>query len=122
EGDPLLLIVDDDEDRIQKVRAAAHAKGYKALVALNSEEGLTLARRYPPRAVFANLGLSQLEGWRALDLLKHDPQFRHVPVHVIGPAEEGRQAMRWGAVSFAPPESGKRLSLAGLDALIEFAE
>jgi CheY-like chemotaxis protein len=42
-----------------------------------------------------------MDGWTVLDHLKHHPDTRHIPVHIVTGADDGRQnALRAGAVAF----------------------
>jgi len=41
-----------------------------------------------------------MDGWALLDLLKHDPRTRHVPIHVISIDDQKRRGLRAGAFGF----------------------
>ncbi len=51
-----------------------------------------MARKLQPSAITLDLGLSDIDGFVLLDLLKHDPETAHIPVHVIS----GRRPQRVG--------------------------
>jgi len=48
-----------------------------------------MARQFKP-AIMLDIRLPGMDGWTVLDRLKHDPNTRHIPVHMIS-VELGRQ-------------------------------
>jgi CheY-like chemotaxis protein len=84
------------------VLEVAHERGFKGIVALRGDIGLALAREYRPDAVILDLTLPGLDGRTVLERLKHDPETRHIPVHVVSePGSDGRRdALRAGAVAY----------------------
>jgi CheY-like chemotaxis protein len=56
-----------------------------------------MVRKLQPSAITLDLGLSDIDGFVLLDLLKHDPESMHVPVHVISGAEKVARALDLGA-------------------------
>ncbi len=75
---------------------AAHEHGYKALVATRGDMGLAMARKFRPSAVLLDIGLPDTTGWSVLDQLQHDPDLRHVPVHVLSIYEDRRRGLELG--------------------------
>src|SRR5206468_1292941 len=99
--DRFVLIVEDDEDFARTVLEVARGRGFKGIVALRGDVGLALAHEYKPDAIVLDMQLPGMVGWSVLDHLKHHPDTRHIPVHVVTGAENGRQnALRAGAVAF----------------------
>jgi CheY-like chemotaxis protein len=41
-----------------------------------------------------------MDGWVILDRLKHDPDTRHIPVHIISAMDEERRSLECGALAF----------------------
>jgi CheY-like chemotaxis protein len=41
-----------------------------------------------------------MDGWALLDLLKHDPRTRHVPIHVISVDDQKKRGLKAGAFGF----------------------
>jgi signal transduction histidine kinase/DNA-binding response OmpR family regulator/HAMP domain-containing protein len=97
--DKVLLIVDDDLRFTRTLLDAGHARGFKGLIALRGATALHLARRFKPAAVTLDIGLPDLDGWKVLDALKHDPSTRHIPVHVISVDDRLQKALELGAVA-----------------------
>jgi CheY-like chemotaxis protein len=44
--------------------------------------------------------LPVMDGWTVLDRLKHHPETRHIPVHIVSGADGRHNALRAGAVAF----------------------
>jgi CheY-like chemotaxis protein/signal transduction histidine kinase len=100
DGDAVLLIIEDDRNFAYVLADCAREKNFKVVVAGTAGAGIALARRIKPAAITLDLHLPDSDGRVVLDLLKHDPGTRHIPVHVISVAAEGERALRQGAVSF----------------------
>jgi CheY-like chemotaxis protein/CHASE3 domain sensor protein len=100
EGDPVLLIIEDDRNFAYVLADCARERNFKVVVAGTAGAGIALARRIKPSAITLDLHLPDSDGRVVLDLLKHDPGTRHIPVHVISVAAEGERSLRQGAVSF----------------------
>jgi CheY-like chemotaxis protein/signal transduction histidine kinase len=100
-GDRVLLIIDDDPPFAKILLELARENGFRGVVALRGDTGLTLARELRPDAITLDLRLPVVDGWGILDRLKHDPRTRHIPVHLISAVEEGRQrGLRLGAMAY----------------------
>jgi len=101
EGDRVVLIVEDDPDFARTVLEVARTRDFKGIVALRGDAGLALAREYKPDAIVLDVQLPVMDGMTVLDHLKRHPDTRHIPVHIVTAADDGRQtALRAGAVAF----------------------
>jgi len=100
EGERPVLIVEDDRSYARMLLEAARAKGFKALVAHDGSEALSLARKYDLAAVTLDVFLPDMLGWTVLNQLKHDPATRHIPVQVLTIEEERQYGLERGAFSF----------------------
>jgi CheY-like chemotaxis protein len=96
-GDRVVLIVGDDNALAKTFLDVARQKGFRGVVASRADAALALARRYRPDAVTLDIQLEGTEGWRVLDRLKHNPDTRHIPVHIISGADERQRALKQGA-------------------------
>ena len=99
-GDRTLLIVEDDVNFARILLELAREKGFKGIVATSGEEGWVLARRFKPDAITLDICLPEMDGWTVLDLLKHEPTTRHIPVHIISVEEESQRSLHSGAIAY----------------------
>jgi CheY-like chemotaxis protein/signal transduction histidine kinase/HAMP domain-containing protein len=100
QGDPVLLVVEDDVTFARILVEMAHERGLKALIALRGNTALTLAREFRPNAITLDITLPDMAGWAILDRLKHDPVTRHIPVHIISGDENRRRGLALGAMTY----------------------
>ncbi len=100
-GDRSILIIEDDVRFAAALARQCREQGFKVLAATTGEEGIDLARRFHPGGILLDLKLPGIDGWRALELLKEDPETRHIPVHIASAQErEAAAARRKGAIGF----------------------
>ena len=95
--EPFVLIVEDDPTFATILLDAAHEAGLKGVVSTAGAGTLAMARKLQPGAITLDLGLSDIDGFVLLDLLKHDPDTRDMPIHVISGADRSGAAMGMGA-------------------------
>ncbi len=99
-GDRVLLIVEDDVNFARILLDMAQQQGFKVITAQTGSTGLMLAQQFQPSAVLLDIRLPEMDGWTVLDRLKHDPNTRHIPVHIMT-IEEGRQrGLQLGAIAY----------------------
>jgi CheY-like chemotaxis protein len=113
--DRVVLIVEDEPRYAKMLLEAAHGKGFKALVAHNGEDALSLARKFRPDAITLDVFLPDMLGWTVLNQLKHDPATRHIPVQVLTVEEERQYGLERGAFSFMTKPS----SVEGLQSVFD---
>jgi CheY-like chemotaxis protein/signal transduction histidine kinase/HAMP domain-containing protein len=97
--DRVVLIIENDASFARVLLGQAHDSGFKGLIAMDGVNGLALARKYLPHAITLDIGLPDSDGWKILDILKHDPQTRHIPVHVISVDEHAQRSLEGGAIA-----------------------
>jgi HAMP domain-containing protein/signal transduction histidine kinase/DNA-binding response OmpR family regulator len=95
--DAFVLIVEDDPTFASILLDLARAAGLKGVVSTAGAGTLAMARKLQPDAITLDLGLSDIDGFVLLDLLKHDPQTAHVPIHVISGADRLGSVIDMGA-------------------------
>jgi CheY-like chemotaxis protein len=77
---------------------AARERGLKGVVSMAGSGTLAMIRKLRPGAITLDLGLSDIDGIVLLDLLRHDPESRDIPVYVISDADRADHALTLGAV------------------------
>ncbi len=113
--DNLILIVEDDLRFAKILIEKSHVKGFKAIVATNYLEVFDFINRHMPIAITLDVKLPDTSGWKVLDLLRNDFNYRHIPIHLISGEENKILALQRGARSFHL----KPLDNKGLDQLYE---
>ena len=121
-GDRALLIVEDDVKFAHILLQLAREQGFKGLIALSGEAGLELARTFRPDAIMLDIRLPEMDGWTVLDRLKHDPNTRHIPVHIITVEEERQRGLQQGAIAFLQKPATREALDAALTMLKGFAD
>ncbi|HEY2064342.1 MAG TPA: response regulator, partial [Gemmatimonadaceae bacterium] len=99
-GDRAVLIIENDASFSKVLLEMAREKGFKGLVALDGEAGLKLAHAFEPDAITLDIDMPGMDGWAVLDRLKHHPQTRHIPVHIITGMHERQQGLKSGALAY----------------------
>jgi CheY-like chemotaxis protein len=110
-GDRVVLIVEDDSELARTELEVARERGFKGIVALRGDSGLALAHEFKPDAIILDMKLPVMDGWTVLDHLKHHPETRHIPVHIVSAGDGRQNALKAGAVAFVE----KPISKKGLD-------
>jgi CheY-like chemotaxis protein len=97
DGQPFVLIVEDDPTFAGVLLEIAHDAGLKGVISSAGAGTLAMVRKLKPGAITLDLGLSDIDGFVLLDLLRHDPESCEVPVFVISGAEQAAHALTLGA-------------------------
>lgn len=99
-NDKIVLIVEDDLRFGKILIEKAHKEGLKAIVAVSYIEVFDFINRYNPIAITLDVKLPDTSGWKVLELLRNDLNYRHIPIHLISGEENRSLALRRGARSF----------------------
>jgi CheY-like chemotaxis protein len=97
DGAPFVLIVEDDPTFAGVLLDIAHGESIKGVISSAGSGTLSLVRKLRPSAITLDLGLSDIDGFVLLDLLRHDPESSDIPVYVISGAEQAAHALTLGA-------------------------
>ena len=91
----------EDDLRFSKIIIdKAHEKNLKAIVATNYLEVFDFINRFSPVAITLDVKLPDTSGWKVIDLLRNDLNYRHIPIYVISGEENRILALKRGARSF----------------------
>ena len=96
-----ILVIEDDERFASILRDLAHELGFQCVVATTASAGLAAATRYRPGAILLDMHLPDQSGLSVLDMLKHNPDTRHIPVHVVSGKDYVQEALELGAIGYA---------------------
>ncbi|MBC7904750.1 MAG: response regulator, partial [Gemmatimonadaceae bacterium] len=98
--DKIVLIVEDDLRFGKIIVEKAHKYNLKAIVATTYIEVFDFINRFMPIAITLDVKLPDTSGWKVMDLLRNDLNYRHIPVHLISGEENRNLALKRGARSF----------------------
>jgi signal transduction histidine kinase/CheY-like chemotaxis protein len=96
-----VLVIEDDPAFADILYKLAREMRYRCLVGLTGGEGLQLATEFLPDAILLDMRLPDRSGLSVLQLLKDNPQTRHIPVHVVSSNDNGGEALTLGAIGYA---------------------
>jgi signal transduction histidine kinase/DNA-binding response OmpR family regulator/HAMP domain-containing protein len=106
-GDRVVLIIEDDPKFASVLLDLVRDSGFKGVVALDARTALVLVKEVLPDAITLDLRLPDMDGWAVLDLLKHDPEVRHIPVNVISVADHIHRCFHMGALGVVQKPAAK---------------
>jgi signal transduction histidine kinase/DNA-binding response OmpR family regulator len=100
DNDKFILIIEDDDKFASIVKDEANSIGLKALIALNGDDGIEMAKKYIPSGIILDMNLPVMDGWDVLKILKDNVHTRHIPVKIISADEPNIATQRMGAVEY----------------------
>jgi len=106
-GDLVVLIVEDDQKFASTLLEVARESGFKGVIASDGGAALAMVEDLSPDAVTLDLRLPDMEGWAVLDMLKHNPETRHIPVSVISVEERMQKYLHMGALGVVHKPAAK---------------
>ncbi|HUF82295.1 MAG TPA: response regulator, partial [Burkholderiales bacterium] len=121
-GDRVVLIVEDDPKFSAVLLDLVRDSGFKGVTALDAQTALILVKEVMPDAITLDLRLPDMDGWAMLDLLKHDPDVRHIPVNVISVADDIHRSFHMGALGVVQKPAAKAALQEALVRTREFIE
>jgi signal transduction histidine kinase/CheY-like chemotaxis protein len=113
-GQPLVLVIDDDPAVADLVRRMLAREGYRVEGARSGEEGVELARRLKPMAVTLDVLMPEMDGWSVLRELKADPALREIPVIMLTMVDDHERGYALGASQFLTKPLDRETLLAAL--------
>jgi len=83
EGEPLVLVADDDEDIRSLVTFRLEKSGYRVLVACDGEEALALALEHTPDLAVLDVMMPKLDGYEVTRRLRKEDATRAMPIILL---------------------------------------
>ncbi|MFT5452647.1 MAG: signal transduction histidine kinase/CheY-like chemotaxis protein/HAMP domain-containing protein [Enterobacterales bacterium] len=96
--DIVILVVEDDTVFANIIVEGIHKLGHKAIVALDGNTAISMARKYMPSAIILDIVLPILNGMEVLRILKSDVKTRHIPIKILSSTEPQTIAKKLGAI------------------------
>lgn len=75
-----ILLVEDNEMNRDMLSRRLTRKGYEVLIAVDGAEGVSMAKTKVPDLILMDMSLPVLDGWRATEQIKADPETKMIPV------------------------------------------
>jgi CheY-like chemotaxis protein len=116
---PPILVVDDNLDNAEIVRAYLATRGYPITVATSGEQALALFETVKPALVLLDVMMPGRDGWEVCRIMKQHPQLgkavRVIMVTALNEMEDKREALQTGADDYV----AKPFDLATLAATVQ---
>jgi len=100
--DKIMLIIEDDLILAKSLKDKCYDSGFKCLVAGTGENGLYLTERYKPDAIILDIMLPGIDGYKVLDIIKQNPETRHIPIQMMSSIDNDIDILKKGAIGFLP--------------------
>jgi two-component system, cell cycle response regulator DivK len=77
---PKILLVEDNEMNRDMLSRRLERRGYRVAIALDGEQGVSMAGSEAPDLILMDMSLPVLDGWKAARRLKAAPETRAIPI------------------------------------------
>jgi CheY-like chemotaxis protein len=77
---PRLLYVEDNELNRDMLSRRLRRRGYEVLIAVDGEQGLSMAASEKPDLILMDMSLPVIDGWEATRRLKAVPDTKGIPI------------------------------------------
>ena len=99
-GQKTILVVEDDDNFRMSITEAARSYGFHPIEAGDGELALAILKAHAPSAILLDIKLPGISGLGILEMIKHMPHLRHIPVHMISGLDYQQNALRMGALGY----------------------
>ena len=96
-GEPLALIVEDDDGAAQWIKQQLQAEGFRTIRAATGEEGLVRAAKERPQLITLDIFLPSMDGWEFMRRVKASPDLADIPVVIISISDDLDHGISLGA-------------------------
>ena len=95
-----VLLIEDDAQAAELLRAQLRAAAYRVDVASSGETGLSAAGAHPPDAILLDVTLPGMDGWEVIRRLKADERLADIPVFFASILDERQAGLALGAEDY----------------------
>ena len=78
-----ILLIEDELEFRQAIRIRMEANGYEIVEAADGMAGLDAVRNQAPDLIILDVMLPKMDGFKVAQLLKSDPQYKHIPLVIL---------------------------------------
>jgi CheY-like chemotaxis protein len=75
-----ILLVEDNEMNRDMLSRRLKKRGHEVVIAVNGQEGVTMASSEAPEIILLDMSLPVMDGWEAARILKADAATRSIPI------------------------------------------
>jgi two-component system, cell cycle response regulator DivK len=75
-----ILLVEDDEMNRDMLSRRLERRGYQLIIAVDGEQGVTMAKTEAPDLILMDMSLPVLDGWEATRKLKGAAETKEIPI------------------------------------------
>lgn len=113
-----ILVIDDDKDLAEAIKAVLEYEGYVVLHSQSGREGIELAKKFEPQLILLDIMMPEMDGSDTLDAIKEEDRLKETPVvFLTGLVSEDDQAEGLNSInirgvsyqSLAKPFENKKL-------------
>ena len=116
-----ILVVDDNEMNRDMLSRRLMKKGHEVVIAVDGQEGVTMASSETPEIILLDMSLPIMDGWEAAKVLKASEETRRIPIIALtahAMAGDRERCLEAGCEDYdTKPVEFKRL-LGKIDALL----
>jgi two-component system alkaline phosphatase synthesis response regulator PhoP len=80
---PLILLVDDDPDILETMKAVLESRPYRLATARDGQQCLARVQEEPPDLILLDMLMPRMDGFAVIKELRHDPRYAGIPVVVL---------------------------------------
>jgi two-component system, cell cycle response regulator len=119
-----ILVVDDNPDKLNLIKAALELAGYNVTTATDGDEAIMAIESYQPDLVITDVMMPRMNGYELAERIRANPVTKFIPVIMQTAAgrrsEDLRRANEAGALGYITDPTDLDLLLARTRTLLEF--
>lgn len=116
-NEPLILIIDDDENIHEIVKRKLADQQFRIISARNGFEGISKSKQYKPDLILVDILMPGKDGWNTILEINATDGFETIPVVVISTIDEKLTAKSFGAKAFVQKPIDKDVLLKEIRAI-----
>jgi len=95
-----ILIIDDDPTMHSLMRRYLSHHNWQPIFAANGFDGIERAREYKPDVITLDVLMPGMDGWKVMQVLKEDPELKHIPVIILSMTDNRNLGFTLGASEY----------------------
>ncbi len=98
--DKTILIADNEPNARRATKVQLEGEGFEVIEALNSWGTIAMARKSQPDLIILDILMPEMDGLQIIEVLKHDPQTKDIPILVVSEIDKRDRAFQLGVVGY----------------------